>query len=65
MVEHGSDSVEPESVEAVQLDPHLEVGQEESEDLPLRVVEEPRVPQGVVPAGAGVEEPRVLKKKKY
>ena len=56
MVEHGGDPVEPESVEAEDVDPHPEVREEKAEDLPVVVIEQAAVPQGVVPAGSGVEE---------
>jgi hypothetical protein len=59
VVEHGGDPVEPEAVEAVDVDPHPQVGQEEPEDLPLEVVEQPGVPERVVAAATRVEEARV------
>ena len=65
MVEHGGDPVEPESVKPEDVDPHSQVGQEEAEDFPVVVVEQATVPQGVVPAGSGVEETCVLKKKLF
>ena len=33
VVEHGGDAVEPEAVEAVDVDPHAQVGQQEAENL--------------------------------
>ena len=62
MVEHGGDAVEPEAIEPEDVDPHPQVGQQEPEDLPLEVVEEARVPEGVGPARPGMEETRVCKK---
>ena len=50
MVEHGRDAVEPEAVEAVDVDPHPQVGQQEPENLPVVVVEQPGVPERVVAA---------------
>ena len=61
MVEHGGDAVEPEAVEPKDVDPHPQVGQQEPEDLPLEVVEEARVPEGVGAARPGMEETRVCK----
>ena len=61
MVEHGGDAVEPEAVEPEDVDPHPQVGQQEPEDLPLEVVEEARVPEGVGAARPGMEETRVYK----
>ena len=46
----------PESVKAVDVDPHPQVGEEESEHLPVGVVEEARVPELVVAAAVRVEE---------
>ena len=56
VIEHRGDAVEPEAVEAVDVHPHAKVGQQETEHLPLGVVEQPGVPQVMVAAAARVEE---------
>ena len=64
MIKHGGDSVEPEPVKSIDGDPHLEVGEEEAENLPLGVVEEAGVPQGMVSTRAGVEETSIYEELK-
>ena len=59
MVEHGGDPVEPESVEAEDVDPHPEVREEKAEDLPVVVIEQAAVPQRVVAAAPRMEEAAV------
>ena len=56
VVEHRRDAVEPEAVEAVDVDPHPQVGQQEPENLPVVVVEQAGVPEGMVAARTRVEE---------
>ena len=64
MIEHGGDPVKPEAIEPVDVDPHFEVGQQEPQNLPLGVVEEARVPEGVVTAASRVEEASICNKRK-
>ena len=59
MVEHRSHSIKPEPIEPILLQIPAEVGQQEPQHLPAAVVEEPRVPEGVDPARAAVEEAAV------
>ena len=54
-----NDHAPPESVKAVDVHPHPQVGQQEAEHLPVGVVEQARVPQIVVAAASRMEEAAV------
>ena len=59
MVEHGSDSVETESIKLIFFDPHGKVGQQETPSFPILVVEKTTVPQIVVSSRSRMEETAV------
>lgn len=55
-VKHGSDSIEAEPVKTKVIDPHPEVGKQESQCLPITVVEKSTAPQRVMTTITRVEE---------
>ena len=61
VVKHGRDTVEPEAVKAIDVNPHPQVGQKKPENLPIIVIEEPGIPQRMVASRTRMEKASICK----
>ncbi len=55
VIEHRGNSVKSESVKSINVNPHTQIREEKTENLPVVVVEETRVPERVITAWPGME----------
>lgn len=61
MIQHWGNPIEPESVKAIDVNPHPQVGQKKPENLPIIVIEEPGIPQRMVASRTRMEKASICK----